>query len=842
MFFPDFTNKSAAESLKELKSSENGLSKKEALLRQKKFGLNQLPQKETYWWHILLRQFKSSFIYLLFVASAIALYLGSYLDSLMILGFILINALLGFYQEFRSEQTLKLLKQFIKRTVKVRRAGQEMIIESKELVPGDIVIVEAGDIIPADLRFIAENDLMVDESVLTGESVPIKKIASKLKSVEKELYKATNIGFSSTTVVSGKGEGVVIATGSKMELGKISKLVSTTKRASSFEKNINKLSKFILQLIIITLVFVFLANIFIKGPRVEVAEFLLFSIALAVCVIPEALPVVTTFSLSRGAMRLAKHQVVIKRLSAIEDLGSIEILCTDKTGTLTKNELKVAEVLSPHPQEAVFYASLASSFLAEKTKQPNNAFDLALFARLSHLEKKKIKGYEIINSLPFDPERKRNSVLVKSKEDKELIVRGAPEVLLDFCKNLNQREKKTFSAWLTQEGRQGRRVIAIAKKEYSGPNQYNFKQEEKGLSLLGLISFVDPIKPTTKSAVNQAKKLSVEIKVLTGDNKEVAGAVARQIGLIDDPGHVISGEEFDKLPDKKKRQAVKEFSVFARVSPSQKYRIIQILQETNEVGFLGEGINDAPSLKIANVSLVVQEASDIAREAADIILLRKNLGVIIDGIKEGREVFANTFKYVKYTISSNLGNFYAIAIASLFIDFLPMLPLQILLVNLLSDFPMIAVATDNVDEEELKKPRNYNIKEIALQGSIFGIISSIFDFIFFVIFFRLGAPILQTGWFIESILSELVFIFSIRTKKFFLKGKRPSNMLMGMIGLAFVATIIIPFTFWGQKIFKFISLSGNQILIILAIVAAYFVVNEIIKNIYFRNFNNKGKA
>ena len=405
MFFPDFTNKSAAESLKELKSSENGLSKKEALLRQKKFGLNQLPQKETYWWHILLRQFKSSFIYLLFVASAIALYLGSYLDSLMILGFVLINALLGFYQEFRSEQTLKLLKQFIKRTVKVRRAGQEMIIESKELVPGDIVIVEAGDIIPADLRFIAENDLMVDESVLTGESVPIKKIASKLKSVEKELYKAANIGFSSTTVVSGKGEGVVIATGSKMELGKISKLVSTTKRASSFEKNINKLSKFILQLIIITLVFVFLANIFIKGPRVEVAELLLFSIALAVCVIPEALPVVTTFSLSRGAMRMAKHQVVIKRLSAIEDLGSIEILCTDKTGTLTKNELKVAEVLSPHPQEAVFYASLASSFLAEKTKQPNNAFDLALFARLSHLEKKKIKGYEIINSLPFDPER-----------------------------------------------------------------------------------------------------------------------------------------------------------------------------------------------------------------------------------------------------------------------------------------------------------------------------------------------------------------------------------------------------------------------------------------------------
>lgn len=841
MNFSAYTIKESEEVLSEFKVlPSRGLGEDEVRSFLDRYGPNVLKSEETYWWQLLLRQFRSVFIYMLVLAAGLAFLLGQRIDGTMILAFVLLNSSLGFYQEYRSEKTLRLLKQFTVSRARVIRQGKEKIIKSSGLVPGDLVIIEPGDIIPADLRLFEENNLLVDESILTGESAPVKKTAAKLKQTAKETYRAQNIVFSGTTAVGGKAKGVVIATGDRTEIGKISHLMRETVRLSSFTKGIDRFSKFILRLVIVTLVFVFIANLFIKGSQANLTELIIFSIALAVSVIPEALPVVITFSLSRGALRLAKNKVIVKRLSAIEDLGSIEVLCTDKTGTLTENSLTVDRVYAASGGQPLFSASLAAPFLREKKEQPNNAFDLALWHKLSAEKKKEILGYQRLAEEPFDPERRRNSLLVKKENKIELLVRGAPEEIINLCSGLKQSEINNLNSWMAELGERGQRIIAVARKELSRTVEDLIKEEHK-LRLEGLISFIDPLKATTKEAVAKAKKLGVKVKILTGDKAEVAGWVAYQVGLVDNYKKVISGEELDRLSPADQHKAIEQYNVFARVSPQQKYRIIQLLQEKNEVGFLGEGINDAPALKIANVALAVEGAADIAREAADIVLLKKNLKVIIDGIQEGRIVFNNTIKYIKATLSSNFGNFYAVAIASLFIDYLPMLPLQILLVNLLSDFPMIAIAADNVDADELKKPKSYNVKEIALVATLLGIVSTIFDFIFFALFYRHSPQVLQTNWFIGSILTELLFLYSIRTQFFFLKAKRPPAALLWLSAVALGVTIFMPFSHIGQEFFRFVAPTAKSLTLILIVVVSYFITTETVKLLYYKFSNFKEK-
>jgi len=837
MQFSQYTTLEVADLERELNTSaKKGLSEKLILNLRKQFGWNQLKSEQIKWWHILLRQFQSSFVYLLLVATLIVFVLGEYIEASMILLFILIDTGLGFYQEYHSEKTVKLLKKFINPTVKVRRGGKEIVIESHELVPGDLITIETGDLIPADIRFIAENNLIIDESILTGESVQVRKIITPLAKPVTEIYQAENIGFCGTHVVCGQGQGLVIATGNNLIISEISRLTQETARVSSFEKGVGKLSNFILKITLATLLFVVIANLIIKGPRVDFYQLIIFAIALAVSIIPEALPVVMTFSLSRGAARLAKNKVVVKRLSAVEDLGGIDILCTDKTGTITENNLAVVDVFNAGSNSALFYSAIASSVI-NKIKQANNSFDLAIYKKISNQEKENIKKVKRIAELPFDPDRRRNSILVEYQDKKELIVRGAAESILAICSQVSVDRKK-INQWLIEEGKKGRRVLAVAaKKINNGKAEYDITAEEQ-LEFIGLISFVDPIKKTTFEAVKKAQKMGVQIKIITGDSVEVAGAVGKEIGLIKDSQDVITGEELDKLNEATKIAMVKKYNVFARVSPQQKYNIIKLLENGNEVGFLGEGINDAPALKIANVSLVVSGASDIARDAADIILLNKSLLTIINGISEGRQIFANTVKYIKITLISNFGNFFAVASASLIIDFLPMLPLQILLLNLLSDFPMIAIASDNVDEQELKKPKAYNIKEIALIATVLGLISTIFDFMFFAIFYRLGPGILQTNWFIGSILTELILIYSIRTKLVFFKAKRPGWLITCLTAGAALITIIIPFTKIGHQIFKFISPDFNHLLTIFIIVIAYFGLTELVKHKYYGFVNH----
>ena len=819
----------------ELSTAAVGLSEDEASARLQKFGSNQISGERIHWWQILYRQFNTPFIFLLIAAMALSLAMKEFINSIMILCFVVVNAVLGFVQEYHSERSLEFLKKYVVASARVRRAGQEVSIPCKDLVPGDIVIIEAGDIIPADLRLFVANDLAIDESILTGESAPVEKTADAFSKAASAYHEAANCAFTSTTVMSGKGVGVAIATGRVTALGDISRLTMETYHESSFQKGIAKFSKFILRMILVILVVLFGVNIFIKGGNANIFELLLFSVALAVSVVPEALPVVTTIALSRGAALMARHKVVVKRLSAVEDLGSIEVLCVDKTGTLTENHLTVRDVFGADRAKVLFSAALASSFLGEKKREPNNAFDLALWDALPAGERKTLSRYSKISDIPFDPVRRRNSVLIKTGSVCRLIVRGAPEVVARLCLNLPLSEKKKIDQWILNEGKVGNRVIAVAERSLSGRECHSVG-DEGGLSFVGLISFVDPVKATAPSALAEAKKLGVQVKILTGDSREVAAAVAASVGLVRGNHEVITGEELDALATRAERQAAAEkMIVFARVSPRQKYEIIELLQNKFEVGFLGEGINDAPALKMANVGIVVDGASDIAREAADIVLLKRSLSVIIDGIREGREIFANTVKYIKATLISNFGNFFAIAVASLLIPYLPMLPAQILLLNLLSDFPMIAIAADTVDRDELRRPRSYNVREVVIISLILGAVSTVFDFIFFAVFNRQEPAILQTGWFIGSVLTELLLIFSIRTHFFFARAKPPRFILATLSVVACLAAIGIPYSAFGQNIFGFIPPNGRSLLLVLVIASSYFIVTETIKVLFYQS-------
>ncbi len=832
MYFQKYTVLSSANILVDLKTSENGLSKNEATDRLKFYGENKVVGKESHWWNIFFKQFKSPFIYLLFFAAGLAFYLGEKIDAIMILIFITINTILGFGQEYHSEKSLQLLKKFVIARARIKRDGKDELVNAKELVPGDIVVIETGDVVPADLRIIEIENLVVDESVLTGESAPVNKKSGQLKKEASEIHLAENLAFSGTLVVSGKATGIVIGTGKKSVIGEVAKMTIETIRESAFEKGIAKFSSFILKMIVVILVLLFATNILIKGDGTNIPELILFSIALAVSVIPEALPLVTTLSLSRGALRLARDNVVVKRLSAVEDLGSIEVLCTDKTGTITENKMKIAGVKSQDREQCLFYGALAASFLGEKKSEPNNAFDLAIWNELSEKDKKKVKVEVRIKEIPFDPCRRRNDVLIKRDNACELIVRGALEDVLPLCTSMDVQEKNDYKKWAQAAGKNGQRILAVAIKIVK--ENSDIKKEEKGLKLIGALAFVDPIKSTTKAAISRAEELGVKVKILTGDAKEVAGAVAYQVGLAKNMEDIITGEELEEMSDEFRLEAVEKYNVFARVSPQQKYLIIQLLQKKYEVGFLGEGINDAPALKLANVAMVVEGASDIAREAADIVLLNSSLSVIVDGIKNGREIFANTIKYLKITLISNFGNFYAIAVASLIITFLPMLPVQILLLNLLSDFPMIAIAMDTVDTAELRRPRSYNVREVVLMAIFLGIVSTIFDFIFFALFYRQGSQILQTNWFVGSVLTELALIYSVRTHFFFLRTKAPSIILALLSSLAVIVAIAVPFTGIGLSWFRFVEPTLRDVYIILSVVVAYFVVTELVKLLYYK--------
>ncbi|HUV81025.1 MAG TPA: HAD-IC family P-type ATPase [Patescibacteria group bacterium] len=835
MNFSEYTTKEIEEVFHNLKTSKSGLSEEEAKKRLQNCGLNEVKTKKVGLLDIFFRQFKSPFFYLLFVASVIAFLIGEKIDGSLILFFVFINVFLGFFQEAKAQKAVFLLKKYLPLTARVLREGKEKIINKTLLVPGDIVLLEPGNIVPADLRISKVQDFLADESILTGEPFPVGKTAGPLVEETKEIFKAKNVLFAGTSIISGEAEGIVIATAKKTVFGEIAKLAAEIPKESVYEKNILKLSRIILRIVVVTIVFIFLVNLAVKGTA-NLFDFLIFSIALVVSIIPEALPLVVTFSLSNGALKLAKEKVVVKRLSAVEDLGDIEILCTDKTGTLTENKLEMESVYSQDREKCLLYGLLSSSYVEEEIESALNPFDSAVFEKASGKIRNSLKDFRTVAEIPFNTLRLRNSALLEDKnKNLILIVKGAPETILDLSSKIEGgQSREILKEEIKKQGEAGRRILAVAFKPLAKP--VFSEEDEKGLNFLGYFSFADPLKKTAKNAVRLSKELNLKIKILTGDGKEVAGRVAKEIKLIEDAGQVISGETLNSLLPEDFEKACEEFSVFARISPQTKYKIIEALQKKYEVGFLGEGINDVPALKAANLAIAVKGAADISREVSDIVLLKKDLKVIVNGVKEGRRIFSNTNKYIKCTLASNFGNFYSIALISLMIPFLPMLPTQILLVNLLSDFPLISVASDKIDTEESKRPKLYLLNKIFLLIVLLALVSFVFDFIFFGIFYKSQPALLQTLWFIESVLTEIVLIFSVRTSHFFLKARRPSFLLTFFSAAVFLTTVLLPFTNFGQEIFHFTSPPLPALLIVFSLVLVYFVISEAVKLIYFRRF------
>ena len=834
MAFFEYTDKSVQEVFKILKTSESGLSKKEALLRQVKYGLNEVKAGGINVFDILLRQCKSPFFYLLFAASIIALLIGEKIDSAIIIISVLINVVVGFVQEFKAERAVSLLKDLIPEKARVLRGGSQEIIEKKHLVPGDAVLLAAGDIVPAELRVVSMQNFLIDESVLTGESVPLLKTSEPLQKEEKEIFKSSNILFTGTCVVSGKMQGVVVSTGKDTALGNIIALAAQKRPQSAYEKDLIYFCRLILKIVAVTVVLVFLLNIIIKGGS-NLFAFSLFCVALIVSILPEALPTVVVLALSRGSLKMARENVVVKRLSAIEDLGNIEILCTDKTGTLTQNKLSLEKIVSQNKEKSMVYV-LAGADEPGKSSNNVNYFDAAISQRSDYKIVQEIKKLKIVRELPFDSFRMRSSIVAQNKNGKKiLITKGAPEVILKRCSTfLGNQKRNEIKEAIVREGQDGKRVIVVAYKNITKENISS--QDEKALTFLGYFVFEDALRSSAQEAVRLAKKLGVQVKIITGDAPEVAGFVAHKVGLATSPHDVILGQDLEKMHQEEFNNNCQDHAVFARVSPQIKYRIIKSLQKEYEVGFLGEGINDVPALKIANVGVVVSGATDIAREAADVVLLQKDLRVIINGIKDGRSIFSNINKYIRSTLVSNFGNFYSVAAISLFVPFLPMLPVQILLANLLTDFPLVSIVTDSVDIEELKKPKMYQLHHMLPLIISLGLVSTTFDFIFFFIFFKSAPANIQTLWFMLSIFTELLLIFIIRTRYVFWKAKKPGFILISLSGAAGVLALLAPFTKFGQDFFHFTPPPLYGIFLVFVLVICYIASSELVKLIYFHSF------
>lgn len=823
-------------------TSPAGLSDLEAKARHARFGANELAAKRVTARDVLLRQFASPLIYLLAAAAAVSLSLRQWIDGLTIAAMLLVNAGIGFFQEYRSEQAVEKLREKLAPRARVRRDGTVMTIDRKRLVPGDVLIFGPGDIVPADARVTVSRRLTLDESTLSGEANAVSKTAELDPAAV--AGRAANMCYMLTRVIAGYGEGVVATVGAGTVIGGIAKLTVETPRVSAFERSIQSFSSFLLKTILIVLGGVFAVNVLLKGESQIVPQFL-FAAALAVSVVPEALPAITSLTLSRGAMRLAKRHVVVKRLSAIEDLGHIEILCTDKTGTLTQGVMKVDAVTGPDPQRLLQWAlGVAAEDDLQRPSHTPKTFDAAVIAKAGEAAAKAALGWKRLWFTPFDPSRRRATAVFDDGHGPMLAVLGAPEAVLarstrrltkDGERHLDPTEGLAEKEEVRKDGVAGRRVLALGFKRIASKHAYD-DEDEKGLTYVGRIAFVDPLKASAKQSVAEAKQLRVRVKILTGDSPEVAGAIGVQTGVLSRAEDVVTGETLDAASDGAFDRLIAERDVFARVTPEQKFRIVQALEREFQVAFLGEGINDAPALKAANVALAVDGASDVAREAADIILLKKDLRVIVDGVRQGREIFTNVIKYVKYTLIGNFGNFLAIAGVSILIDELPMLPVQILLTNLLTDLPLVSVAGDTVDAAEVVGPKRFNLRELAFIGLLLGLVSSFFDFAFFALNRRLGLPAVRTLWFLFSVVTELGLIYSIRTRGPFWRAVRPSRALVGF-SLATVALALwLTATVFGADVFRFVKPTFAQLGIVLALGAAYFAVTEAVKLLYGKVF------
>ena len=834
----------AAEVLADLDSSRKGLSFSEAKSRLLKYGKNEIQaQTKRPAWKILLSQFKSPLVLILLAASIISGILGETVSTGIIVLIILCSAVLAFFQEYKSESAMDKLRKKVSLKTTVIRDNKPQMINAANLVLGDIVLLDLGKAVPADLRLIETDDLLINESLLTGESFPVEKNAKPL-GVNNYLPQAmANLAFMGTHVAQGSGKGIVIATAKNTELGKTAHLLQAKPQETEFQKGIGKFGILLAKVILFFTLGIFLILAVFKH---NIAESLLFSLAIAVGISPELLPMIITINLSNGAQKMAKKKVIVKRLMSIEDLGNVDILCADKTGTLTEGKISLVgfyNLAGKNNREVLADAWLCNSLTVAKDFFGNPLDEAIIVTGKKEKVAAEIKGCEVLDSLPFDFTRRKMSVIAECRGKRQLICKGAVEEMLAVCRKakLNGRTeslapnlKKLKEKFLRLE-KDGLRLLLIANKEIGSKSKYG-PDDETGLILTGYLAFSDKPKETAKKSLAAFKNLGVRIKILTGDSELTAVHVCRELNCR--TSKILLGQEIEAMTEEQLKAKVEAANIFAKITPEHKLRIINAYKSLGHtVGFLGDGVNDAPALRAADVGVSVDSAVDVAKEAADVVLLEKGLSVLADGIIEGRKTFGNTLKYILATINSNFGNMFSVAGAAIFLPFIPMLPVQILLLNFLSDFPMLAISSDKVDEEYLKKPKHWDMKIISNFMVRFGLLSSLFDFISFgllLLVFKANASLFQTGWFWESFLTEVVVVYIIRTKKWFWQSL-PSKTLFytGLITTAIVLMFI--YTKLGV-FFDFTPLPLPILFLLVGVTAVYFGIVEVAKKTFYKKF------
>lgn len=804
-----------------------GLSSKEVKKLQQQYGPNSLhdENKNSKTLLALLARFKNPLVIILLLAATLSLFFGDKTSFFIVIAIVVLSVGLDFFNTFQSGRAAEALKDKIRVKSRVIRDGMEHLVAVSELVPGDIVILSAGKVVPADGIIIDGKDISTNEASLTGESFP------QAKPVGAEVYMGSG-------VVSGSGVMQITQIGRLTKFAHIVEALQSSHRLTEFEKEIKDFSVLIIKITFFLVLFVLLVNVLFRR---DLLESILFSLALAVGLTPELLPLIITLNLTKGSLKMAKEGVIVKQLSAIQNFGSMDVLCTDKTGTLTENKIELVKYVDGNNNdsgEVLHLGYLASAF--------STSFSNPLDAAVKAHEGVDITMYQKVDEIPFDFERKREAVVVHHTHNKQrfLIVEGAPEEILKISTSYGPEKIHLDSHLLAviqttydNLSRDGFRVLAVASKEIEAEKRYE-PSDEEGMAFYGFLAFLDPAKVSVSGTLARMRTMGIATKVITGDNAYVTEKIARDIGLSVDG--ILSGDELDKLSNIEFGLAVEKTTIFARVNPEQKVKIIQALQANGHVvGYMGDGINDAPSLRTADVSVSVNNGVDVAKDAADFILLRKNLHELINGVVEGRKTFANTMKYLRMSLSSNFGNMFSMAGASLFLPFLPMLATQILLNNLLYDTSQFAIPLDNVDDTEIQKPHTLSIHDIKRFMWSYGLLSSVFDFVTFgvlLFIFKADQSVFQVGWFIESILTQIFIIYIIRTRLVPFKESRPSSALViGTLSIAIVALVIVLSPL--RLIFHFGYLSLAQVAILVGVVTVYLLFAEIIKKKFYGSQN-----
>ncbi|HOJ31422.1 MAG TPA: magnesium-translocating P-type ATPase [bacterium] len=820
-------------------TSIKGLSDEEAEQRLQEYGFNELfkPKKRSIVFQIASK-FLNPLVIVLLIIAIFSIVFGEIASAILVILMAIGSVSLSFFQEHRAGKEAEKLSEMVRPTATVYRNGITKEIPIREIVPGDIVYLSAGDMVPADLRIVSCKDLFVNQASLTGESFPVEKIAIPVVVANSQPSELKNIAFMGSSIVSGTGLGVVIKTGLATQFGMVSYKLATMTEETNFERGVRSFTWLMIRFMLVLVVIIFFINAMTKG---DFLQSFLFALAVSVGLTPEMLPMLVAINLSKGAIAMSRKDVIVKRLSSIQNFGAMDVLCTDKTGTLTLDEI-ILEIycdVTREESEEVLYLAYINSCYQTGLK---NILDRAVL-KYKELQ---VEQYKKIDEIPFDFSRKMMSVVVEIEGKHRLITKGAPEEVFKKCVkyeldgelfDIDPLVLTDLKLEYEHLSAQGFRVLAIAYRDYEIPKEAYTKNDEVEMVLKGYVAFLDPPKPTAKETIEALRKRGIELKVLTGDNELVTRHICNEVGL--DVRNMLTGEHVETMGDNELVDAVKSVTVFSRLSPLQKERIIRALHKNNHtVGYLGDGINDALALKAADVGISVDNAVDIAKESADIILLQKSLTVLEDGVIEGRKTCGNILKYIKMGSSSNFGNMFSMTGASIFLPFLPMLPIQILLNNFLYDISQVAIPSDDVDEEYLNKARPWNIDYIKRFMIVMGPVSSLFDFITFGVLwfiFHSSEQLFHTGWFLESLLTQTLVIHVIRTgKKPFIESKPSPFLIFTSIYIVTVG-LFIPFTPLGSRL-GFVIPPFLYFIALFIIIFSYLFIVQLVKQWFINRY------